>query len=106
MESMLLAAANQARADSLLTAEEHAELIVFAARPAVRALMAFDWVSLLTMLSPLLALIPGLGAIAPILIKLIPTIIDMFKKLPVPTPTPTPPVVVPPDGGGVLPTPH
>lgn len=51
----------------LLTAESRATLA------------AFDWQSLLTMLTPLFALIPGFGPFLPIIGKLIPFILSLIK---------------------------
>lgn len=85
MPNQLMAAADRAHADGVLTAAEHATLA------------AFNWQGLLAALTPLLALIPGLGKVLPIVLKLLPYIAQIFSNV-------TPNVV--PNGGDALPDPR
>lgn len=76
-DNLLMRASTSAQADGALTADEHEQLMAFAGRVS-----AFDWQGLLTNLAPLLAFIPGIGPLLPIIAKLIPYIIEILNKLP------------------------
>jgi hypothetical protein len=116
-DDLVMRAAQNALVAGQLTAEEHGQLTSFLGNltgPQRRELSklaslvskakAVDWKILLDILPALLALIPGVGPFAGLIMKFIPFLISLLSEDPSPSPFPGP-GPVPPDGGGVIPNP-
>lgn len=111
-EDILMRAAQNALVAGQLTADEHQQLttlvgnltgpqrseLVKLARLFSKA-KEINWSILFDVLPAILALIPGVGPFAGLIMKLLPFLLSLLNEDPVPNPFP-----IPPDGGGI-PTP-